>query len=68
MGAYDGDLTDDQRKWLNERAAKTRRRWSNHKKITAHSRIIRAELDRLREIDPDLPFGVLTVLLEQELR
>ncbi len=67
MGAYDGELTGDQIKWLNERAAAIRQRWNDHEKIAAHSKTIRAELDRLREIDPDLPFGVLTILLGHEL-
>jgi hypothetical protein len=35
--------------------------------ITKHSRIIRRALGALRTIDGCLPFGVLTILIEQEL-
>lgn len=30
MGSYDGELTDDQIRYLRERAEATRRRWRRH--------------------------------------
>ena len=36
-------------------------------KISLYSQLIRQELERLRAIDPDLPFAVLTILVGHEL-
>ncbi len=35
--------------------------------VTLYSRLIRQELEKLRRLDPLLPFGVLTILIEKEL-
>jgi hypothetical protein len=35
--------------------------------VTLYARLIRQELEKLRRLDPLLPFGVLTVLIEKEL-
>lgn len=62
------DIRPEDREWLMKRADQTRQRWRDHEQITQHSRPIRKELEALRVIDKQLPFAVLTILIEHELQ
>lgn len=62
------DISKEDRDWLVGRAELTRERWRDAEHVIRQvSHIVRPQLEILRAIDKDLPFGFLTTLLEAEL-
>jgi hypothetical protein len=62
------ELSPDHLEWLRKRAETLRQRWRASEEVMAASgKQIGLELEKLREIDWQLPFMVLYIWLEREL-